>query len=91
MNKQEYLNGLKELIDKKFLTLKQIDKKSRKFERETTKVQKELRSGKIDSKVATAQLKGIDVKRGLLREYRLLLSFVNKEIGRYEYEVLKGE
>lgn len=91
MNKEEYLNKLKELKDKKFLTLKQIDQKSRKFERETAKVQKELRSGKIDSKVATAQLKAVDVKRGLLREYRLTLSLVNKEIARYEYEVVKAE
>lgn len=88
-NFQELKNKIQELRRKKLLTIEGVEKHGQELESEIEQVNQDLRDGKIDTKVAMALIKGIDSKRGILRECRLALGFLTKEEGRIEFELLK--
>jgi len=86
---QELKNKIQELRMKKLLTIEGVEKHGQELETELGKISDDLRSGKINFKVASVLIKGIDSKRGILRECRLALGFLTKEEGRIEFELLK--
>lgn len=88
-NFQELKNKIQELRMKKLLTIEGVEAKGKELEKDIEKVMEDLRSGKIDFKIASVLIKGIDAKRGILRECRLALGFLTKEEGRIEFELLK--
>jgi len=86
---QELKNKIQELRMKKLLTIEGVEAHGKELEVDIEKVMDDLRNKKIDFKTASVLIKGIDAKRGILRECRLALGFLTKEEGRIEFELLK--
>lgn len=86
----ELKDKIHELRTRKLLTIEYLAEQAKLFDGELKQVQEDLRSGKIDAKVATALIKAIDGRRGIVRELRLATSFLTKEEERLELELLKA-
>lgn len=86
MELKDKIHGLRK---KKLLTIEHLEEQAKKFDEELIQVQEDLRSAKIDPKIATALIKAIDGRRGIVRELRLATSFLTKEEERLELELLK--
>lgn len=85
----ELKNKIHKLRTKKLLTIEYLEEQAKKFDEELRQVQTDLRNKQIDPKVATALIKAIDGRRGIVRELRLSTSFLTKEEERLELELLK--
>jgi len=88
---EEYFIELHKTQLKKFLNINKIESEATKQYKELAEIRQDLRSGKIDSKIATALIKDIDSARGILRELRLTLGFLNKEQARLQFELERAE
>jgi hypothetical protein len=86
---QELKNKIQELRMKKLLTIEGVEERGKEFDKKLDEISDDLKSGKINFKVASVLIKAIDAKRGILRECRLALGFLTKEEGRIEFELLK--
>ena len=86
---QELRNKIQELRMKKLLTIEGVEAHGKELTKELEKISEDLIKGTVDFKVASVLIKGVDSKRGILREYRLALGFLTKEEGRIEFELLK--
>ena len=78
-----------ELRKRKLLTIEGMEEQGKKLNDELIAIQNKLLKSEIDAKIGTALIKSIDARRGILREYRLAMSFLTKEEGRLEFEIAK--
>lgn len=87
----ELKEKIHELRKKKLLTIEHLEEKAKELDGELAKVQEDLRKEDgMNPKVATALIKAIDGRRGIIRELRLATSFLTKEEERLELELLKA-
>jgi hypothetical protein len=86
----ELKDKIHQLRTKKLLTIGYLEEQAKALDGELTEVQKDLRKENgMNPKVATALIKAIDARRGIVRELRLATSFLTKEEERLELELLK--